>query len=195
MSLAYLTGREILKMQEAGRLSITPFDPAQVAQSSIDFHLSPHMFMYAGGVLDFAEPSDDCFEMITITSEGYVLMPGMYFNACTIERFHSPEFDIKAVGASSPARLSVSIENAGLVERGFCGPITLEITTVVPVRIYPGVKIGQAMVYRPFPEIDPALDSESYRVRGNYTDANDCDEPKPQLSRTWKQPRRHYKGP
>lgn len=190
MSLPYLSGKEILDAIAAKELEITPFDPEQVAQGSVDLHLGPNLYVAESTCepLDIRKP-DEVFRPLTMDSKGFLLKPYMFALGCTIERVRSTH-DLKVFGKSSPARKSINVEAAGRVESGFHGPITLELFSILPIWIYPGVPICQIEVCRL-----QGTRQESYAVRGHYTDANASADPWPQLSRAHLQKMRHYKDP
>lgn len=81
---------------------------------------------------------------LTLPPEGYVLKPGRLYLGRTVERVGAYNAAPQLHGRSSVGRLGVSVHStAGYIDVGFVGTITLEITVVHPVRVYPDVAICQ----------------------------------------------------
>lgn len=149
--MAILSGPEILRQIGKGRIVIEPFDPrptklgGQIGPNSVDLKIGDTLKMYdlaETGYLD-SHKNNPTFE-VPIPESGYVLRPGEFYLATTVEWTetwdHVPYID----GRSSTGRLSVSVhETAGRGDLGFCGRWTLEITVVLPVKIYPGDRVCQ----------------------------------------------------
>ncbi len=58
-------------------------------------------------------------------------------------------------GRSSVGRLGLFVQiTAPLGDIGFSGKWTLQLTPVRPVRVYPGMKIGQIFFLKPYGEIN-----------------------------------------
>ena len=163
-SMGILTGHEIRAAIAGKRITIEPFDPAQVVQISVDLHLHPRILAYCGGssrVLDLAtyeEPD----RTIDIPGGGLVLIPGVLYLGATIETICAPTYAAIVAGKSSPARKGLRVEAAGLIEPGFSGSITLEIEVAVPLRVYAGWPIAQVR----FETVEGL--PESYGERGSY---------------------------
>jgi dCTP deaminase len=84
-------------------------------------------------------------------------------------------------GKSSIGRLGISVhQTAGFGDVGFCGHWTLEISVLMPIRVYAGMPIGQISYHVPksMPEV-----GYMQRKASSYTDAHD---PKPQPSRLYR---------
>ena len=83
-----------------------------------------------------------------------MLRPGRLYLGKTVEWTSSPGFVPMYEGRSSLGRLGVSSHiTAGFGDIGFEGNWTLEISVVQPVRIYPGMRIGQLYWHKPVGEI------------------------------------------
>lgn len=149
VDMAWLTGKEIEKQVDAGRIFIDPFNRSQVNPNSYDYRLSPGIkILLANNVIEGIECVDPKKEMkfreLIIEEEGLVLMPGLGYLASTIERFGSDYYASLCTGKSSVGRLFLQNHAcAGLIDQGFFGHITLEITVTLPVIVYPGMRIGQ----------------------------------------------------
>ena len=133
-----LTGKEIARMREAGRITIEPFLAEQVNPNSYDYRLGPQLGI---PILDqgFTE-----FQFIEIPPEGYVLKPKSMYLGHTLERLGSDTFAMRLIGRSSLGRLGLFLQvSADLGHTGSCHQWTLEIVAAMPFRIYPHMRIGQ----------------------------------------------------
>jgi dCTP deaminase len=74
------------------------------------------------------------------------LMPGEFYIMVTREIVSVPNGIVGIVcGRSSIARLGIQIEQAGFIDSGFSGTITLEVQnqTDVPIKVYEGMRVAQ----------------------------------------------------
>lgn len=140
-----ITGNEILKSIENGDIHIEPFNSDFINPNSYDITLNEDIYVSkVDAVLELKKDNSDQFEKITIGEDGYTLLPNRLYiassNEYTETHAHVPILE----GKSSIARLGIEIHRtAGFGDVGFCGKWTLEITTIVPVKIYKDMKIGQ----------------------------------------------------
>lgn len=194
-----LTGPAIREAMTRGHIAITPCDPDQIAQASVDLHLHPRVLQCwtrkvakAEGLrdpdvppLDVRQDSADQFFTLAPDETGaFLLWPGCLYLGATIERLDAPHHVAVIDGKSSLARLGVQVHlTAGYIEPGFYGQVTLEIVVAAPIRIPPGWPIAQVR----FHEVTGAV--EPYAVRGSYTAAAVIDGP--QTSRSYRHRTRH----
>ena len=93
----------------------------------------------------------------TITADTYLLLPGQFVLATTMEYFRLPDNLTAFVeGRSSLGRMGLFIQNAGWVDPGFEGEITLELFNAnrCAIRLQAGRRVGQLV----FAQMDaPAL--------------------------------------
>lgn len=87
---------------------------------------------------------DNPFEQHPIPPDGFELQPHRIYLAATQERIGS-DFVVPVIRArSSIARLGLFVHvTADLIDLGSFGQLTLQLHAVQPVRIYPGMLIGQ----------------------------------------------------
>jgi dCTP deaminase len=143
-----LTGHEITMMYNIGRIHISSFNEKHVGPNSYDLRLSNLLLIYAQEELDMGKENPTV--MLQIPDEGRILYPGELYLGSTVEECGSDEFVCCIEGRSSTARLGISIHlTAGFGDCGFKSRWTLEITVAKPIRIYPNVRICQAMFYLP----------------------------------------------
>jgi dCTP deaminase len=78
--------------------------------------------------------------------ESFILLPGEFILGCTMEHIKLPA-DIQATvcGKSSLGRLGLFVENAGFVDPGFNGFLTLELfnASKTPLKLCAGMRIAQ----------------------------------------------------
>ena len=99
-----------------------------------------------GPAVDADELTASCLA-IAEDDEAFILHPGEFVLASTYEIITLPD-DIagRLEGKSSLGRLGLLTHStAGFIDPGFSGHITLELSNVanLPVKLYPGMKIGQ----------------------------------------------------
>ena len=103
-----------------------------------------------------------------LDDDGVVIHPGMFFLAHTIEVCDFPD-DLAALFRikSSMGRIGLEHMDAGWVDPGFHGSLTLEFKNMTEnhsILLRPGDKIGQLVFIRG----NPVEASKSYRAKGNY---------------------------
>ncbi|MFE9424386.1 dCTP deaminase [Kitasatospora sp. NPDC006697] len=141
-----LTGPEITAAVRDGRLRITPFESGQVNPNSYNVRLGPTLLTYTEPVIDAHRPNPTT--AVQIGPEGYVLQPGELYLGHTLEEVGSDTFVPLLFGRSSVGRLGLFVEiTAPIGDIGFHGQWTLMLNPVRPLRVYPGMKIGQIMFF------------------------------------------------
>lgn len=146
-----LTGQQIITEHRQGRITITPFTPEQVTPNSYDFRLSPHLSVYQDEVLDARGPLPT--RQIDFPADGLVLTPGRLYLGRSEETIGSPDLvppDLVPMvkGKSSIARIGLFIHmGADMIDPGVIAPFTLTLAAVQPVRIFPGMLIGQVVFW------------------------------------------------
>jgi dCTP deaminase len=144
--VSILTGEAIIEMHRQGRLTIDPLDESAVGANSVDLTLADELLIYDEAQLDMRRQCRTT--NWHIPPDGFVLWPGQLFLASTVERCGSCEFVCCVEGRSSVGRLGIQVHmTAGVGDCGFQDRWTLEMTCVLPVRIYAGVKIAQALFF------------------------------------------------
>lgn len=91
-------------------------------------------------------------------AEVFPLKPGMFCLATTQEKVDMPDRVAAFVqGRSSIGRIGLTVQNAGFVDPGFTGHITLELVNESPVTIYlkPGYPVAQLVFFDVSPVNDP----------------------------------------
>ena len=100
----------------------------------------------SSGIIDVRKPIKT-MPLYSLLDPGFVTIdPGEFILLNTIEKFNIPNGMIGFVqGRSSIARMGLQTEQAGLVDAGFQGTITLELynESPYPIRLYPGTRVAQ----------------------------------------------------
>ncbi len=137
-----LTGKEILKQVKKGNIKIDPFNIEDIENNSYDFHIDNTLKVYKDNELDSNKENE--MEEITIPEEGLTLLPDKIYIGTTQEIIGSNKFVPIIKGRSSTGRLGIFVNiTADLIDLGSIQKCTLMLHTVVPVKIYPNMKIGQ----------------------------------------------------
>jgi len=141
-----LTDNEILKEIKKGTIVIKPFTKECLGCNSYDVHLGKYLAIYKSLELDARKHNEVIhFE---IPKEGYVLQPGRLYLGVTEEYTETHKHVPFLEGKSSVGRLGIQIHiTAGKGDVGYSNTWTLEVTCLQPVRIYPGMPIGQLIYF------------------------------------------------
>ena len=146
-----LSDRDIKAEISAGRVKVEPFDGAMIQPSSVDVRLDRFFRVFENHKYSVIDPSieqsDLTREVAVEANEEFILHPGEFVLASTYEVITLPD-DIagRLEGKSSLGRLGLLTHStAGFIDPGFSGHITLELSNVanLPVKLFPGMKIGQ----------------------------------------------------
>ena len=146
-----LSDRDIRAEIAAGRVAVEPFAEAMVQPSSVDVRLDRFFRVFENHKYSVIDPSIEQSELtrevIVEPNEHFILHPGEFVLASTYEIITLPD-DIagRLEGKSSLGRLGLLTHStAGFIDPGFSGHITLELSNVanLPVKLFPGMKIGQ----------------------------------------------------
>jgi dCTP deaminase len=151
-----LSDRDLRAAIEAGTLGVQPYDPRLVQPASIDVRLDSYFRIFRNhryDCIDPAEQQEDLTELVvTPSGEPFVLHPGEFVLATTLERVTlGADLAARLEGKSSLGRLGLLVHStAGFIDPGFTGQVTLELSNVatLPIRLWPGMKIGQLCVLR-----------------------------------------------
>lgn len=140
-----LSDNTIYKMIQNSELKITPLENEQIQPASVDIRLGNTF-----GVVE-DNPSgiitmDSEIKYKIIESDTYILLPNQFVLATTMEYFELPD-DLTAFveGRSSLGRMGLFIQNAGWVDPGFKGEITLELYNAnrCAIELKAGRRVGQ----------------------------------------------------
>ena len=151
-----LSDRDLKAEIDKGRVNLEPYDPKMVQPSSIDVRLDKFFRTFENhkyAHIDPAEDQPDLTRLVeTPANEPFILHPGEFVLGSTYEVVSLPD-DLagRLEGKSSLGRLGLLTHStAGFIDPGFSGHITLELSNVanLPIKLWPGMKIGQLCLFR-----------------------------------------------
>jgi deoxycytidine triphosphate deaminase len=138
----WLTGAGITAAVSNGDIVISPFSAMAVNPNSYNYTLGPKILRLTSTELDML--GADEFEELQLPASGLSLEPGECYLASTAEEFGSSVYAALITGRSSIGRKFITNHvTAGLIDTGFVGKITLEVTVQRRTRVYPGIPFGQ----------------------------------------------------
>jgi dCTP deaminase len=151
-----LSDRDILAEIHAKRIVVEPYDEAMVQPSSIDFRLDRYFRVFENHRYPHIDPAADQSDLTRqvepVGDEPFILHPGEFVLGSTYEVVTLPDdLAARVEGKSSLGRLGLLTHaTAGFVDPGFSGHVTLELANVatLPIKLYPGMKIGQLCFFR-----------------------------------------------
>lgn len=151
-----LSDRDIRAELESGHVGLDPYNPDMVQPASIDVRLDRYFRVFENHRYPHIDPAAEqpgLTRLIETTGdEPFVLHPGEFVLASTHERITLPD-DVasRLEGRSSLGRLGLLTHStAGWIDPGFTGHVTLELsnTATLPIKLWPGMKIGQLCLFR-----------------------------------------------
>ncbi len=158
-----LSDRAIMALLQKGTLSISPLMEQQIQPASVDIRLGDMFSIVEDSSAPILTLSQE-MAYKEIRAEKYLLMPGQFVLATTMEYIKLPD-DLTAFveGRSSLGRMGLFIQNAGWVDPGFSGEITLELFNAnrCAIELRAGRRIGQLV----FAQMDQAA---LHPYRGKY---------------------------
>lgn len=158
-----LSDGTLQKMLEECTLAAEPLAPGQIQPASIDIRIGNTWCVVEdtpSGIIRM----DEEIRYKRITAERYLLLPGQFILATTMEYFELPDNLTAFVeGRSSLGRMGLFIQNAGWVDPGFRGEITLELFNAnrCAIELQAGRRVGQLV----FAQLDAAARNP---YRGKY---------------------------
>ncbi|MGI8434436.1 MAG: dCTP deaminase [Nocardioidaceae bacterium] len=141
---------------DAERVRLDPFDAEMIQPSSIDVRLDRFFRVFENHRYPHIDPAVDQPDLTrAVEPEGqepFILHPGEFVLGSTYELVTLPD-DVAArlEGKSSLGRLGLLTHStAGFIDPGFSGHVTLELSNVatLPIKLWPGMKIGQLCFFR-----------------------------------------------
>lgn len=171
----YLNHDAITRLCESG--AVRGWHPDCINAASLDLRLGRTILVetirpYGAQPLDYrARDKMNTRVVMLDDDDGFVLMPGQFILAHTMETIIMPD-DLSALwrAKSSMGRMAFEHMDSGFVDPGFHGSLTLEFCNASqyhPIRIRPGDRVGQLVFFR-----GRAVSAEqSYRAKGNYNGA------------------------
>ncbi len=168
-----LSDRDIKAELGAGRIALEPFDAQMIQPSSIDVRLDRFFRLFDNHKYPFIDPAEDQPELTRFVEvdadQPFILHPGEFVLGSTFELVSLPD-DVAArlEGKSSLGRLGLLTHStAGFIDPGFSGHVTLELSNVatLPIKLWPGMKIGQMCFFRLTSPAEKPYGSSEYSSR------------------------------
>lgn len=174
--MSLIAGKSLYSIVENGFLTA---NPANVNAASIDICLGEEIMVEAlpemegtNGVVDLSLKQFPSMTKIKMGEDGYLLRPGEFILANSVEMFNLPDnLSGQFILRSSIARAGLNHLMAGFADAGFNNStLTFELHNVTQYHhllIKPGLRVGQILFF----DHEPSGDN-SYAIRGNY---NGCE--------------------
>ncbi|GAA0394032.1 dCTP deaminase [Acrocarpospora corrugata] len=168
-----LSDRDLRAEIESGRVKLDPYDPEMIQPSSVDVRLDRYFRVFENHRYPHIDPAveqpDLTREVVPDGDEPFILHPGEFVLASTYEVISLPD-DIasRLEGKSSLGRLGLLTHStAGFIDPGFEGHVTLELSNMatLPIKLWPGMKIGQLCMFRLSSPADFPYGSAKYGSR------------------------------
>lgn len=149
-----LSDKTIARMLGEQSLIIKPLTEEQIQPASVDIRLG-NSFSVVDDTPRGIITMDGEIKYKSIITDTYLILPGQFVLATTMEYFELPDNMTAFVeGRSSLGRMGLFIQNAGWVDPGFKGEITLELFNAnrCAIELKAGRRVGQLV----FAEMDEA---------------------------------------
>lgn len=143
-----LTGIQIIKEYNQGRVKIVPFHEENVTTNSYDLTLGDTLLKYENILIDAKKPQ--IHSEIKIGQDGYQFKAGDFLLGHSAEQVGSDHFVPIIHARSGIARLGLFVHvTADLIDLGSHGQVTFQLYATLPVKVYAGMKIGQVTFWHP----------------------------------------------
>jgi len=168
-----LSDRDIKAEVETGQIALDPYEPGMIQPASIDIRLDRYFRVFENHRYPHIDPSEDQSEltrMVEPVDDGpFILHPGEFVLGSTFELITLGDaVAARLEGKSSLGRLGLLTHStAGFIDPGFSGHVTLELSNVatLPIKLWPGMKIGQFCFFRLSSPAEEPYGSASYGSR------------------------------
>ena len=141
-----------ISIQEIGIDIIKPFNYHNIQPASYDLTLADEFYVIdeKQGMIDLSSDKEVKYKNTKKFIEEYnIIAPNEFLLATTVEKIFLPDNMAAFVqNRSSIGRIGLKIENAGWVDAGFKGQITLELKneSPIPIKLNPGMRICQLII-------------------------------------------------
>jgi dCTP deaminase len=157
-----LSDRDIKSSIRQREIVLEPFSDDMIQPSSIDVRLDGVFCRFDNNKYTHIDPAikyKDLTQRVVLgDGEYYILHPGEFALGSTYELVTlGNKVAARFEGKSSLGRLGLATHiTAGFIDPGFSGHITLELTNlnVLPIKLYPGMKIGQLAFFELSSEVE-----------------------------------------
>lgn len=160
-----LSGLKIKEEVLNKKIFIEPFEERLINPNSYNYRLGDELLEIDDDIID--PKSATKYKKIKLTEKGYVLKPHRLYLGSTVEKIGSNTYVTQLIGRSSIGRLGLFLQvTAPLGHVGCNHNWTLELKSVQPLRVYPGMKIGQVTFWLIDGNIDKTYKNGKYN---NYS--------------------------
>ncbi|MEY4262319.1 MAG: hypothetical protein RLY88_27 [Actinomycetota bacterium] len=168
-----MSDRDIRASIEAGQIGLDPLDMNLLQPSSFDVRIDRFFRLFDNHKYAYIDPSEEQNELTRLIEvapdEPFILHPGEFVLGSTYEFVSLPDnVAARLEGKSSLGRLGlVTHSTAGFVDPGFNGHVTLELSNMatLPIKLWPGMKIGQLCFFQLSSPSETPYGSEKYLNR------------------------------
>ena len=143
-----LSDKKIKELMATGELAVSPMEKNQIQPASIDLRLGTHFLKVDENMIE-SMTLDKEISYVGFESDEIVIPPLSFLLATTMEYIKLPNNLTAFVeGRSSIGRIGLFIQNAGWVDPGFEGEITLELFNAnrLPIRLIAGRRLCQLVI-------------------------------------------------
>ena len=145
-----LSDKTLKSMIQSGDLGVSPLADESIQPASIDLRLGDHFLIVEDRQMQIIDLNTE-IKYRAIEGPQITIPPHSFLLATTMETIRLPQ-DLTAFveGRSSIGRIGLFIQNAGWVDPGFEGQITLELYNAnsLPIRLEAGRRICQLVFCR-----------------------------------------------
>jgi dCTP deaminase len=146
-----LSDRDIVTAIDEKRIVLDPYSSEMIQPASIDVRLDKFFRVFNNTSYTHIDPAipqpELTREVVADQDNGFILHPGEFALASTLEVVTlANDMAARFEGKSSLGRLALATHiTAGFIDPGFSGHVTLELANMntLPIKLYPGMKIGQ----------------------------------------------------
>lgn len=143
-----LSDKKIMDLIATKALTVDPLEEYQIQPASIDLRLGTSFLKIDENMMGIMTLQDE-IKYVNIESNEIIIPPHSFLLATTMEHIELPS-DLTAFveGRSSIGRMGLFIQNAGWVDPGFIGQITLELFNAnrLPIKLTSGRRICQLVL-------------------------------------------------
>lgn len=173
-----LSDKTLKKYLADGVIGIEPLTEHALRSASIDLCLGSHFLIVDCNSMDVIK-MDAPLSYREINAESITVPAHTFVLATTREYVRIPPFLTAAVeGRSSIGRLGLFIQNAGWIDPGFEGNITLELynANALPIRIDAGRRLCQLVFYAMDQEVEKPYHGK-YKCQHGTIGSRVCNDP------------------
>jgi len=143
-----LSDATIRSLLDQGQLVVDPLEDFQIQPASVDLRLGHHYLKVDENDIDIIR-MDQPIRYVEMDREDIVIPPLSFMLATTLEYIKLPaNLTAFVEGRSSIGRIGLFVQNAGWVDPGFEGELTLELFNAnrQPIRLQAGRRVCQLVI-------------------------------------------------